>query len=326
MIFGPDAEREIEELEKKGVLPKELNRFGDHYLKFLLAAPERKAILLDLLNTILLLMGYERLADIEPMERELSPQWAGGKGMRLDYLGRTSSGRTVNLEFQKDTGGDFIKRALYCSGTIMHRQLLSGGIYENLCQTVFIGMLNFALFKREGNWYWDFVLKHPKSGKLLTDDLLLIFVEMSKLRRALAELRGKAKRGELDSADLMTRLSLWGAYVTNAGVDIVSEVMAKDEVFSKVMEVEKDYWGESRNRFIQMMQEKHERDALWIRENDRKKGFEQGFEQGLSEGLSKGLSKGRAEIAKKMLESNFDLETISKISGFSLDDIESLRN
>jgi hypothetical protein len=53
MTFDARTEREIEELERSGALPKELDRFRDHYLKFLLAAPERKGILLDLLNMIL---------------------------------------------------------------------------------------------------------------------------------------------------------------------------------------------------------------------------------------------------------------------------------
>ncbi|MDR1875312.1 MAG: Rpn family recombination-promoting nuclease/putative transposase, partial [Synergistaceae bacterium] len=73
----------------------------------------RKWLLLDLINTILILMGYEPLADIRPMDRELSPDRPAGKGVRLDYLGRTISGRTINLEFQKRSSEDFIQRALY---------------------------------------------------------------------------------------------------------------------------------------------------------------------------------------------------------------------
>ncbi|MDR1943263.1 MAG: hypothetical protein LBQ19_00410, partial [Synergistaceae bacterium] len=57
ITFSQEMEREILELERRGELPKEIDRFGDHFLKFLLAAPERQWILLDLLNTILKLMG-----------------------------------------------------------------------------------------------------------------------------------------------------------------------------------------------------------------------------------------------------------------------------
>jgi hypothetical protein len=70
-ILGEGWEREILDLDRQGLLPKQINRFGDHYLKFLLAAPERKRLLLDLLNSTLLLTGYEPLEDIEPMDREI---------------------------------------------------------------------------------------------------------------------------------------------------------------------------------------------------------------------------------------------------------------
>jgi hypothetical protein len=34
------TELEFQEAERQGLLPTEINRFGDHFLKFLLAAPE----------------------------------------------------------------------------------------------------------------------------------------------------------------------------------------------------------------------------------------------------------------------------------------------
>jgi hypothetical protein len=120
-LFTPEVERQFRELEAQGLLPREINRFGDHYLKFLLAEPKRKPLLLDLTNSILQSMGYEPLEDLEPMDRELSPLIAGGRGLRLDYLGRTPSGRMINLEFQKHGDGDFIKRALFCTSAISKR-------------------------------------------------------------------------------------------------------------------------------------------------------------------------------------------------------------
>ncbi|MDR1873482.1 MAG: hypothetical protein LBQ90_00505, partial [Synergistaceae bacterium] len=78
--FNPEDEPAFEEAQRKGLLPTQINRFSDHFLKFLLANPKRKWLLLDLINTILILMGYEPLADIRPMDRELSPDRPAGKG------------------------------------------------------------------------------------------------------------------------------------------------------------------------------------------------------------------------------------------------------
>lgn len=344
MMFTSEAEREFREAERLGLLPEKINRFSDHYLKFLLAAPERKPLLLDLINTILRLMGYEAIEDITPMDRELSPDIYDGKGIRLDYLGHTTSGRTVNLEFQKRGDSDFIKRALYCSGTIIHRQLESGDDYDKICQTIFIALLDFSLFKSDKGWYWDFVLTHAASGKILTNDLLLIFVEMNKLSRTLSALRQKLKAGDLDSDELLTRLALWGGYVTNKGVDIVSEVTTHDSVFSEVVKTEQDYWRDTKNRFIQMMDEKRERDALHeqrraqrLADEALKKGMEKAMEKGMKKGIKKGMekgmekgriegeAKGKIEVARNMLSKGFSLGEVADCTGLREEEIRALR-
>jgi predicted transposase/invertase (TIGR01784 family) len=251
---------------------------------------------------------------------------------------------------------DFVKRALFCSSTIVHRQLEKGGDYGNICQTIFVALLDFSLFKEEDGWYWDFVLTHVQSGKVLTRDLALIFVEMNKVQGMLAELRRKLERGELSGEDLTARLALWGGYVTNKGVDILSEVLAKDEVFSEVLKAERDYWGDRRNRFIQMMEEKRERDALYELAGAKRRALAEGLEQGLAEGLERGLAeglekglekglaegleKGRAEghaegraegrlegklsMARSMLADGLPPEAVAKYSGLSVEEIASL--
>jgi predicted transposase/invertase (TIGR01784 family) len=315
MVFTSEMEKEFLEAERRGLLPNEIDRFGDHFLKFLLAAPERKPLLLDLLNAILILMGYDPLLDIEPMDRELSPRVKYGRGLRLDYYGKSLSGQFLNMEFQKYGGADFIKRALFCSSAIIYGQLLSGDNFDALRQTIFIGLLDFNLFKWK-NWYGDFVLSNVKTGKILTKDLLLIFVELQKLGQVLPELREKMKRGELDNSDVATRLALWGGYINGMGVDMMTEVAVKDEVFAQVLEAEQDFWGDSRNRFMQLREEKYERDALsQLRSAERR---------GIARGKREGKREGKMEIVRALLGENVSIEVIRKATGFSEDEIASL--
>jgi hypothetical protein len=37
--FTPELELEFQEVERRGLLPKKIDRFGDHFLKFLLTKP-----------------------------------------------------------------------------------------------------------------------------------------------------------------------------------------------------------------------------------------------------------------------------------------------
>ena len=63
-------------------------------------------------------------------------------------------------------------------------------------------------------------------------------------------------------------------------------------------------------------------------------GLEKGIEQGLEKGIEQGLEQGKAEgieqekiqIAKNLLNSNVDLQTICLSTGLNKEQIEELRN
>jgi predicted transposase/invertase (TIGR01784 family) len=95
--------------------------------------------------------------------------------------------------------------------------------------------------------------------------------------------------------------------------DMVLEVMSRDKVFSEVLKAERDYWGDSRNRFIQMQEEKRERDAL-----SRLAGAEK-------KGIQKGTQDTKFSIARAMLAEGLSLEIIAKCSGLSMEEVISLR-
>jgi predicted transposase/invertase (TIGR01784 family) len=122
----------------------------------------------------------------------------------------------------------------------------------------------------------------------------------------------------------MTRLALWGGYMTGRGVDIVTETMAKDEIFSRVMEAERDYWGDSRNRFIQLREEKRQMDELYAQRREGR-AERRGRLEGEAKGIVKGIEEGIATVARAMLEQNLPLEIIKKTTGLSENEIASLR-
>ena len=70
----------------------------------------------------------------------------------------------------------------------------------------------------------------------------------------------------------------------------------------------------------------HEEEQKQYEEVLYEKGLSQGKQQGLSEGIEKGLMKKSNEIAKKMLELNMDLETISKVTGLTIDEIKNFKS
>ena len=53
--------------------------------------------------------------------------------------------------------------------------------------------------------------------------------------------------------------------------------------------------------------------------------YERGLNQGLSEGKLEGIEQNKIENAKKMLELNMDLKTISKITNLTIEQINDLK-
>ena len=63
-------------------------------------------------------------------------------------------------------------------------------------------------------------------------------------------------------------------------------------------------------------------------EADRKgmeKGMKKGIEKGIKEGIEKGKKEEKIEIAKNALNDGINIETISKITGLSIEEIEKLQ-
>jgi predicted transposase/invertase (TIGR01784 family) len=325
--FTPEMEREFLTAERDGLLPEEIDRFSDNYLKFLLAAPARKILLMDFINSALIMHGYEPLVDIKPVDREMSPDIHKGKGLRLDYLGTTASGEMVNLEFQKYGDNDFIKRALFCSSAIIHRQLRTGDDFSKLRRTIFIGLLDFTLFTGSKRWHWDFVPCNLTTKRVLTTDQIFIFIEASTLSRIISELRDSAERGDIDLSDEGTRMALWGSYVTNEGADIMARLKEKDKVFSTVATAERDYWGDSRNRYLQLREEIRHLDENHARNAEKRaleRGLAQGMERGKAEGIAQGAELRTIEMIHNFHANGVSLDIIAKSAGMSPDEVRAI--
>ena len=55
------------------------------------------------------------------------------------------------------------------------------------------------------------------------------------------------------------------------------------------------------------------------------KGHATGLAEGISKGHATGLAEGRLDVAKNLLKMNIDVETISKATGFTKDEILNLK-
>ena len=94
-------------------------------------------------------------------------------------------------------------------------------------------------------------------------------------------------------------------------------------------EAVKEYKELSKDKLLKELQ--WQKEEAWRREQGRldyarNEGMEQGKLKGKQEGLQEGKLKRNLEIATKMLESNTDIDFISKITGLSFSQIKKLKS
>ena len=100
----------------------------------------------------------------------------------------------------------------------------------------------------------------------------------------------------------------------------MAQLTQADPVFKEVLKAEEDYWGDKRNRFIQYLEEKAERDVI----SDLEWATQQGIKKGKLEGILEGERIKAFETAKNLLRMGLDVEKIALATGLSVEDVASL--
>ena len=121
-----------------------INRLNDVLMKYVFAREDQKAVTLSLINAVFAAENYALLEDFQFLDRELDPSHPEDKEVRLDILGRSSDGTSVNVEVQVDSFKWMTKRLLYYWAR--RYALKRGETYGKLARTVSIVILNYVLF------------------------------------------------------------------------------------------------------------------------------------------------------------------------------------
>ncbi|MCL1876317.1 MAG: Rpn family recombination-promoting nuclease/putative transposase [Synergistaceae bacterium] len=270
--------------------------------------------MLDLINSIFGTLGYQKLKTIELLNTEMTPDSHKKKRVHFDLRGVDENGRQVNVELQKELHAHFVSRCLFHWGKNYTQQLDAGKGFSNLKPTIMVSLLGSNMFKDDELSVWDFVLINPRTGKILTQDELLIYVEMEKVYDRLKVLRDKIKTTPDYEFTEAERVTLWSGYIRNVeiGVEIVNQTAQKDQVFHEVIEAESSYWSNPENRYAQFMEQIAELDARAFLEDAEERGIQQGSKQE------------KEKTARAMLENGIKIELVSKITELSIEELKRL--
>ncbi|MBP3596036.1 MAG: PD-(D/E)XK nuclease family transposase [Clostridia bacterium] len=156
-------------------------------------------------------------------------------------------------------------------------------------------------------------LRRDYENIVLTDKYELHYIQLTKFKK-------KCQR-------ISTKLHDWLTFIINENLE---EIKMLDNEYIKKAEEELEYLsGDEEVRRLAFLREKAIRDEISAREAGRQEGLKAGKQEGLREGKQEGLKEGRKEekieTAKKMLEKNIDILTISEITGLTEEQIEKLK-
>lgn len=298
---------------QKTILSVIINRLNDFFGKALLGSTGNKAILLDLLNAIFSdkpsAAVPDRITDVTLLDKELIPLHVDDKACRVDLLCRTNSGAHVNIELQTYIDRDLGVR-LVSYATRIYAQLFDNKTpYSQIRPTVIIVISNKDLLralgkvaksKKDPKWHHIF-------GLIDTEDLSLRLTEMLEFHFIDVRKYPKLK------LEKMSRLGQWSAFFRRSNDGEFAATA--DPIFQNVLKFEEQFMN---NRdFMQIYRDREEVDRI--------SAYANGKEDGLNEGLKKGENKAQHDFAASLLQDDLPLSFISKHTGLSLKELESLK-
>ena len=338
---------ELEPVSRDGKVFVDL--MSDPGMKAVLADPDNKELLIELLN--ILLPEYVRVKDIKQYrDREKRTDYDGAKKTVLDLSCEGEDGSIFNVEVQRVVGSFFFERIIYYAAGEYHSQLLKGVDYVNLKPVYEIVFLEENLWhegipeslekpvahhakdvsgtqcsaKRQkdllpGQIVTRYVMKEEKSNIFAPSTIFCIFAELGRFKKTLEECRTK------EDFTFYWFLNGWKE-------ERIPEMFAKIPFCEKIAKACEVAAFSKEKYDIYQADMRSERDIAYFSNVRYEEGLEKGREVGLEEGLEKGreegLEKGREEeklsLAKKMKEKGFDTAQIVEITGLSEDVIKGI--
>lgn len=283
-----------------------ISLLDDILFKMVFGTAPNQALLRALLNALLGLTGKEKIAELEILNPLLDRDHALQKGVILDVRARDARGWQFNVEVQVAGEPAFVERALYYLTRLFADQLERGDPYTRINRTIGIALVDFVLFKDLEALHSTYRMREMATGRPLTDVLELHFIELSKF---------KGDRPQ----ELRTPFEKW-LHVLKFGelygdrLESIPEELKDEEGIVPALEQLRRASASEQVREILELRRKAEHDEATRLERAQNEGIELGVEKGRQESLR--------ETALKMRDAGMDAETILKITGLRLEDLE----
>jgi predicted transposase/invertase (TIGR01784 family) len=272
-----------------------INPKTDYAFKKIFGSSQSQDILISFLNA-LVYDGSHTIKELEIINPNLPPALAGLKDSYLDVKAKLIDGTTVIIEMQVLNVESFGKRVLYNAAKTYAFQLESGQGYRMLKPVIALTITDFNIFAKREELISRFIYKEEASNFEYTDNnIRLIFVELPKFTKELHQLETLADK--------------WLYFIKYA-----RSLTSIPETMDTIPEIHQAFEIANKANLTREEMEEVERREMFI------------YDQQGAISLSKaeGKQEEKLEIARKSL-ALIDNETISQITGLTVDEVQNLR-
>ena len=303
---------------RKGVDMKDckyLNPKAD--LTFKLVFGEHKDLAMSLLNALLPLAEDEQITSLEYATPEMIPENPAKKDSVVDVRCTDAKGRQFIVEMQMYWNQYFQKRVLLNASKAIVRQLNKREDYSLIQPVYCLNLVNDIGFQSAPEeFYHDYAIVNMEHSDRIIEGLRFVFIELPKFQpKNIAEKKMAV---------------LWLRFLTEISEDTQDaplELLENEATRKALSIVEKSAMNES-----QLYAYEKFWDAVINEEVLLKGSFERGVSEGEAIGIAKGeaigIAKGEAKANRKsalnLKSLGVDIETISKATGLTAEEIEGL--
>jgi predicted transposase/invertase (TIGR01784 family) len=264
----------------------------------------KKEILISFLNNILEFAGTNKeIIDITIKNPYQVPKLKELKETILDIKALDKRNIHYIIEMQVFHTTAFEKKVLYYVSKAYYQQLNKAEEYPKLNQVIFLGFLNFNLFKKNSDYATRHLILDEKTNKHHFQDFELNFVELPKFSKTLEGLEDIKEK--------------WIYFVKNAGtMTMIPRELEEPKELREAFEVA--------NQMSWSKEELEAYDARGIYIQDERGRITYALEEGIKIGEEKGKKEGKIETAKELLKLGIEIEKIAKATGLKKEEIEKL--
>ena len=282
---------------------KYLNPKAD--LIFKLVFGEHEDLMMSLLNALLPLDSDGQITSLEYVTPEMVPENPSKKNSIVDVRCTDQKGRQFIVEMQLHWNEGFKQRVVFNASKAVVKQLKKGEDYTLIQPVYSLNFINEGMFQPDTDeFYHDFAIVNVEHSDRIIEGLRFVFVELPKFKpQSIAEKKMAV---------------LWLRFLTEiseATEEAPAELLENEETRKALSIVEKSAMSEGQLYAYEQFWDAVVNERVLIRG---------GYKMGMAQGEAIGIEKTNRKNALNFKKLGVDIETISKATGLTIEEIESL--